>query len=876
MIMGSNMAECHPVAFRWPMQAKEKGAKIMHVDPRFTRTSAMADIHAPIRAGTDIVFLGALINYIINHPKWNSDPFFQEYLVNFTNAATLITDDYQDPEDLDGLFSGLDAEKRRYDVKSWGYQREEALVQPTGEEKSYAEMIAARVPGRPKTDPTLQDPQTVFQVMKRHYWRYTPEMVENVCGCPKDKFIQVAETLLENSGRERTSAIVYAVGWTQHTVGVQVIRTAGMVQSLLGNIGRPGGGILALRGHATIQGSTDIPTLYHSWSGYINAADARKNHDTLKDFILTETVPTAFWSNTPKFVVSLLKAWFGDAATPENDFGYNSLPKITGDHSHLPTFVLMNQGGIKGFLVIGQNPAVGGQNAELQRQALGKLEWMVVRDYFETETAAFWKRPGVDPKTIGTEIFFLPGAVPAEGTGTFTNTQRLLQQHDKAADPPDDARSDLWFTFHLGRRLKELYADSDNPHDWAIQNLFWDYMKPEENADWRIKDEPSSDLVMREVNGYTWADKKLVPGFTALTDDGSTVCGCWIYSGVYPEEGRNRAAEREADEWVSPKWGFAWPANRHIMYSRASADAAGNPWSERKKYTYFDPEKDSGTKDAKGNPIIGAWVNVGGDSIDFPLTKKPDAKAKGGAEGVGLAFHDGASPAIMKPDGKFWLFAPTGAVDGPMPTHYEPYESPVANPVYGQQRNPVAKIWEVPGNPYHQMEDAETYPIVVSTYRLTEHYLSGSMSRWLPWLAELMPELFVEMSHELAEEKSVTNGDWVTVVTARGEVEGRALVTHRMRPFTINGKTVHEIGIPWHWGYQGLASGDVTNDISALVADPNVSIHEGKVFSCNLRPGRRSAPAPELHQKLLAQHKGPEMTVASLQCNDSPGEVCNA
>jgi formate dehydrogenase major subunit len=875
MIMGSNMAECHPVAFRWPMKAKEQGAKLMHVDPRFTRTSAMCDIHAPIRAGTDIVFLGGLINYIINSEKWNSDPFYKEYVLNYTNAATLINPDYQDAEELAGVFSGLNTEKRAYDVASWGYQRQEAMVQPTGEEKTYAEMIAARVPGRAKTDPTLQDPQCVFQIMKRHYARYTPEMVENVTGCSQDKFIQVAETLLENSGRERTGSIAYAVGWTQHTVGVQFIRTAGMVQALLGNIGRPGGGILALRGHATIQGSTDIPTLYHSWAGYLNAADARKKHETLQDYILTETVPTSYWVNTPKFAVSLLKAWFGDAATVENDYGYDYLPKISGDHSHLPTFVLMYQGGIKGFLVIGQNPAVGGQNAEYQRQALANLDWMVVRDFFETETAAFWKRPGVDPTTIKTEVFFLPAAHVAEGTGTFTNTQRLLQQHDKAVDPPDDARTDLWFTYHLGKRLKELYQDSANPHDWAIQNLLWDYEDPEESARWQIKDEPSSDLVMREVNGYTWADKVLVKGFADLKDDGSTACGCWIYSGVYPEEGKNRAASRTADAWVSPEWGFAWPANRHIMYSRASADPAGNPWSERKKYTYWDANKDSGQKDAEGNPIIGAWVNAGGDSIDFAPTKKPDAQPKDGAEGVGLAFHSGASPAIMKPDGKFWLFAPSGAVDGPLPTHYEPYESPVPNPVYTQQRNPVAKIWEVKGNPYHEMEDAGKYPIVVSTYRLTEHYLSGTMSRWLPWLAELMPELFCEMSPELAAEKEIENGDWVTLVTARGEVEARALVTRRIQPFVINGQTVHQVGLPWHWGYQGLARGDVSNDISALVADPNVSIHEGKVFSCQVRPGRRSAPASELHQQLIAQHNPPDIELASLRNNQWLGEVYN-
>jgi formate dehydrogenase major subunit len=647
---------------------------------------------------------------------------------------------------------------------------------------------------------------------------------------------------------------------------VQIIRTAGLVQELLGNIGRPGGGILALRGHASIQGSTDISTLYHSWNGYINAADARKTHDTLTDFITTETLPTGYWVNTPKFVVSMLKAWFGDAATAANDYGYNSLPKISGDHSHLPTFVLMQNGGIKGFLVIGQNPAVGGQNAEYQRTALEKVDWMVVRDFFETETAAFWKRDGVDPKTIKTEVFFLPAAHVSESQGTFTNTQRLLQQHDKAVDPPDDARTDLWFTFHLGQLLKAAYKDSTNPHDWAIQNLYWDYLNPADSARWRIKDEPSADLVMREINGYTWADKKLVPGFAALKDDGSTACGCWIYSGVYPKEGSNLAASRIADAYVSPQWGFAWPANRHILYNRASADTQGNPWSDRKKYTYWDPNKDSGTKDANGNPIIGAWVNAAKDSIDFVITKKPDALAID--KGAGLDALSGAEPFIMKVDGKSWLFAPTGLVDGPLPTHYEPYESPVQNPVYKQQRNPVAKIWAVKGNPYHEMADAEKYPIVVSTYRVTEHYLSGTMSRWLPWLAELMPELFVEMSPELAGEKGLKTGDWVTVFTARGEVEGRALVTYRMRPFVIDGKTVHEIGIPWHWGSQGLARGDVTNNISALVADPNVSIHEGKVFSCNLRAGRRSASAPDQMKKLLAIQENPQIEVAGTEAGE--------
>ena len=844
MIMGSNMAECHPVAFRWPLKAKtDHGAVLMHVDPRFTRTSAMCDIHAPIRAGSDIVFLGAIINHVINSDRWNTDPFFKEYLVNYTNAATLINPDFKDTEDNNGVFSGLSADGKSYSTATWSYQREAAPTSAVTEPKTFTDLLLQKIPGRPKTDPTLQDPQTVFQILKRHYARYTPELVEQVCGCPKDKFLQVANTLLNNSGRDKTSNITYAVGWTQHTVGVQIIRTAAMLQTLLGNIGRPGGGVLALRGHATIQGSTDIATLYHSLPAYLNMPDARKAHDTLQAFILTEAVPlsTSYWGNYPKFAVSYFKAQFGDAATKDNNYGYDYHPKITGDHSHLPMFVDMNAGKIKGFFVMGQNPAVGGQNARFQRKALAKLDWMVVRDFYETETAAFWRNsPEIQSgelkaSDIKTEVFFIPGAVVPEMAGSFTNTQRLLQAHEKAADPPDDARSDSWFTYHLGKRLKELYATSTNDHDWAIKNLYWDYEpQPEDVANWQIKDEPSAYKILKEINGYTWADKKPLSTFANLKEDGSTACGAWIYTGVIPEEGKNRAASRQADEWISPNWGFAWPANRHIMYNRASADVAGTPWSDAKKLVYWDPNKDTGTKDANGNPIIGSWVAPSGEGIDFSPTKKPDAKGKDN----GLAFDwlSGNDAFIMRPDGKAWLFAPFGLVDGPLPAHYEPYESPVQNLVYHQQSNPVAKTWKVDGNPYHQVADPN-YPIVISTYRLTEHHLSGTMTRWLPWLAELMPELFTEISPELAAEKGINNGEFVTIKTARGQIRARALVTRRMRPFNINGKTIHEIGVPWHWGWQGAAAGDVTNNLSVLVGDPNVTIHEGKVFTCNIEKG---------------------------------------
>jgi formate dehydrogenase major subunit len=859
MIMGSNMAECHPVAFRWPMKAKAKGAKIIHVDPRFTRTSAMANIYAPLRAGSDIVFLGALVNYIINSKRWNEEPFFKEYVTNYTNAPTLISTDYKGPEDLEGLFSGWDAQAKRYSTKTWAYQTEPAATpstqpnEPGDDAQSFSARVGKLVGPPPTQDRTLQDPNTVFQIMKRHYARYTPELVEQVCGTPRDTFIKVAETLLENSGPDRTSAICYAVGWTQHTTGVQLIRTATLVQLLLGNIGRPGGGILALRGHATIQGSTDIATLYNLHPGYLNTPNVNRKHDTLGDYIETEVTPTAYWSNFPKFIVSQLKAWYGDAATKENSFGYDWLPKITADHSHMPMFVEMSKGNVKGMFAMGQNPAVGGQDAGFQRKALAKLEWLVVRDLFETETASFWKdSPEVksgelNPASIQTEVFFLPAASVPEMDGSFTNTQRVVQWHDKAADPPDDARSDIWFTFHLGQRLKQLYAGSTAPRDQGLLNLTWDYIDEAENAEWQIKDEPSASKILQEINGFTWADKKLLKSFADLKDDGSTACGAWIYSGVYaPDdqhpEGVNKAAARQGDDWVALGWGFAWPANRRQMYNRASADPSGNPWPKEarlaqqfgggkfKGYVYFDPAADGG-KDAQGNAITGKWVGL--DVPDFPTTKRPDAQAK--PNGVGLDYQDGASPFIMKGDGKGWLFAPSGAVDGPLPTHYEPYESPIENLVYPQQSNPATKIWE----PQERLAPVGSgdYPHILSTYRLTEHHLSGSMSRWLPWLAELQPELFAEISPEHAEELGIRNTDPIKISTPRGSVTAKALVTRRVRPYTINGKKIHYVGMPWHWGYKGIAVGDVVNNLSALVGDPNVSIHEAKVFVCNVSRG---------------------------------------
>jgi len=862
-IMGSNMAECHPVGFRFVMEAKLKGAKVIHVDPRFTRTSAMADVYAPLRAGTDIVFLGGLIRYVLEHEK-----YFHDYVVAYTNAATLISEDFRDTEDLEGLFSGFDAQQQAYDPASWRYDLEEepptvAADRPLGAEANPVESVEGKPSQRrlPRRDPTLQHPRCVFQILRRHYARYTPELVERVCGTPRETFLAVAEAWTNASGPERTGVICYAVGWTQHTTGVQTIRAATILQLLLGNIGRPGGGILALRGHASIQGSTDIPTLYNLLPGYLNMPSALKSHDTLEDYIQTEMVPTGYWIHFPRFIVSLLKAWFGEAATPENEFGFGWLPRIVGDHSHLPMFVAMQEGKIKGLMAMGQNPAVGGQNAGLQRKALAQLDWLVVRDLYETETASFWKdSPEVasgelHPDQIATEVFLLPAAATAEMDGSYTNTQRLLQWHDRAADPPGDARSDVWFTVHLGIRLKRLYADSQLERDRPIQALTWDYIDPHENQGWRIQDEPSAERILREMNGFFTANGKPVRGAEDLRADGSTACGAWIYSGVYAPtvehpEGRNRAANRSGDDWVASGWGFSWPANRRILYNRASADPQGQPWPKEARlarqfgrgargYVYWDPEALGPDPSDPSRVVRGRWVGL--DVPDFPVTKPPTAAAVPG--GLGLDAHDGASPFIMKADGKGWLFVPAGLLDGPLPAHYEPYESPVGNLVHPrQQSNPVAKVYHVAGNPYAPVASPD-YPCVLSTYRLTEHHLSGSMSRWLPWLAALQPELFVELSPEHAAELGIENLQPVRISTPRATICAKALVTPRIRPLVIDGRTIHQVGLPWHWGYKGISRGDVVNDLSALVGDPNVTIHEAKVFVCRVtrEPDDRSA-----------------------------------
>jgi formate dehydrogenase major subunit len=870
LVMGSNMAENHPVAFRWPMKAKvEHGAKLIHVDPRFTRTSAMADLYAPLRAGSDIAFLGGLVNYVLNSERWNQDPFFRTFITTYTNAATIISEEFRDTEELGGLFSGLvaytgDAKEwpfngfiGEYESSSWGYSRhgdsgsgdgggdDGGGPRETGREDGggpheqqssraakiaaagppYDGMVRALVQPPVRRDDTLSDPRCVLQIVRRHFSRYTPEMVEQVTGCPRDTFLRVAQTILDNSGAERTTSIAYAVAWTQHTYGVQIIGCAALMQLLLGNVGRPGAGIVALRGHASIQGSTDIPTLYHSIHGYMSHPSALDSHDSLAEWLAEETKPTGYWANTPKFMVSYLKSMYGASATRENDFGYNWHPKIIGDHSHMPMFVAMNQGRVKGMFCIGQNPATS-LNARLERTGLRKLEWLVVKDNWLHETAMFWKtapevRSGeVAVGDIATEVFFFPSSQVAEYDGSFTNTQRLLQWHYKAADPPGDCRSDMYFTYELGKRLKRLYADSVLVRDAGFKRLVWDYEA--EDPDQRKLGEPGSEKILKEINGY-YSDNpaRHVAGPEDLADDGSTSCASWIYCGVFPSAAENRSANREADKpgvrGAHLGWGFAWPSNRRILYNRVSADPQGRPWSDRKRYIWWD--------DAQHR-----WVGL--DVPDFPLTKPPTAQAMPG--GTGVDAHSGTDAFILKTDGVGWLYVPEGLVDGPLPTHYEPAESVVRNPLYRQQSSPVLKYWKVDGNQLAEVADPN-YPHVITTYRLTEHYLAGAMSRWNPWLTELQPELFVELSPELAGELGIANLDRVRVTSPRAAVHAKALVTRRMQPLRIAGQTVHQVGMPFHWGWEGLTTGDVVNEMSALVGDPNVSMHEGKAFVCNVQ-----------------------------------------
>jgi formate dehydrogenase major subunit len=823
LIMGSSMAENHPVGFQWVIEARERGATVLHVDPRFTRTSAMADVWVPLRAGTDIAFLGGLIRYVLHEGRE-----FREYLIPYTNAATIIRADFQDTEALEGYFSGWNAETQTYAPLTWLYEgapeRDPAeadtgrLKHGGGHGKDRGGEVAEI--SHPERDETLQHPHCVYQLLKKHFERYTPEYIERICGVPRDVFLRTADAFCR-SGPNRTAAICYAVGWTQHSTGVQIIRAAAILQLLLGNIGRPGGGILALRGHASIQGSTDVPTLYDILPGYLPMPFFEADTRSLQQYVEHHQTKTGWWSNFDKYIVSLLKAYYGDAARKENDWGFNWLPRVTGDHSHFGYWMQMMDGGMDGLFVLGQNPAVGAPNARFQRRALSRLKWLVVRDLVETETASFWydspevARGELRPEEIATEVFLLPGAGHAEKDGCFTNTQRLLQWHEKAVDPPGDCRSETWFIYHLGRRLKARAARDDLPRNAGLRALTWDYSTTGPHH------EPVVDEILQEINGWTVSDRKLVSGFKELRNDGSTACGCWIYSGVFPSPGENRARMRASRDFYGHGWGFAWPSDRRILYNRASAAPDGRPWDDAKRLVWWD---------------AGKRMWTGEDVPDFTTSKRPDYRPADDATGDDALRGD--QPFIMHPDGVGWIWVVSGLKDGPLPMHYEPLESPVRNELYSRDTNPVVNWFTRAENRFAPPGDPR-FPFVLTTYRLTEHHTAGGMSRFLPFLAELQPEMFCEVSPQLAALRGLENGGWVTIATARGVIEARAMVTSRIPPLRANGRVYHQVGLPYHWGPRGVSRGDVVNDLLAISEEPNVRIMESKALVCDVRRGRR-------------------------------------
>lgn len=786
LIIGSNAAENHPMSFKWLTEAREKrGAKIISIDPRFTRTSARADIYAPMRSGTDIAFIGGLINYIIQN-----NLYFHDYVVNYTNAAYIIDDGY---EFKDGLFSGYDPEQRKYDQKTWAYKAD-----PADPDKN------------PLKDPTLQNPRCIFQLLKKHFERYDVDTVCKITGTPKDLYLKVAETYAATGKPDKSGTICYAMGTCQHSNASQNIRAYSILQLLLGNMGIPGGGINALRGESNVQGSTDMGLLSHLLTAYLNAPTNDAAYKDLAGYIKKETPKWGFKTNTPKWIISMLKAWYGDAATKENDFCYQYLPKRDAkrNFTHIGLFEAMYEGKIGGALIFGANPVVGGPNANKEAKALENLDWMVAVDLWETETSTFWSREaGADPSKIKTEVFFLPACSSYEKQGTVSNSGRWIQFRWKAVDPLGESRSDLEILYELGKRVKESYAGSTDPKDKPLLDMTWDYPEEEE----KLLDE-----VQREINGYDLTTRKLVPKFADLKDDGTTSCGVWIYCGMYTEEG-NKTQKRDNKDTTGigqyPNWAFAWPVNRRIIYNRCSADLSGNPWSEEKKVIWFDPAKADPTK---GFPK-GQWT--GFDVPDFIAKVAPSDP-------------DGAKPFIMHADGVGGLFAKMA--DGPFPEHYEPWESPVQNILSSTQFDPAAKIWQSPMN---EQGTPDKYPIIGTTYRVVEHWQAGAMTRNLTWLAELMPNVFVEMSEELAKEKGIQNGDIVTVESARGKVTAVACVTKRFKPFNINGKTIHEIGLLWHYGYKGVAVGDPANRLTPHIGDANSNTPEYKAWLCDVYKG---------------------------------------
>lgn len=799
LIMGGNAAEAHPCGFKWVTEAKHHNkAKLVVVDPRFTRSAAVSDFYCPIRPGTDIAYLLGVINYLLTNDKIHHD-----YVANYTNAAFIVKEGYAfDP--VEGLYSGYNPEKRSYDKASWDYELG-------------ADGFAVR-------DLTLQHPRSVYQLLKAHVSRYTPEMVSRICGSPTDKFLKVCEYIATTANGERSMTVMYALGWTQHSHGSQNIRCAAMIQLLLGNQGIPGGGVNALRGHSNVQGLTDIGVLAHLTPGYLGIPrEAEVNfegHLAKRDFRPLLPNQVSYWQNYKKFYVSLLKSMYGTNATAENSFGFDWLPKIDKVYDTLQIFENVHQGKVNGFICQGFNPLLSVPNKTKMSAALSKLKFLVSIDPLETDTIRFWENHGdanpVDPSQIQTEVFMLPSTCFAEDEGSFTNSSRTLSWRWKAANGPGESRNDARIIAELFLRIRELYQKEGGTAPEPVLNVDWAYADPMY---------PSPDELLRELNGKALADipdpadplkvqykaGQQIASFAHLKDDGSTMAACWIYTGVYTEKGNIAARRDNADpsgKNVFPNWGFAWPANRRVLYNRASADPSGKAWSERKKYIEWDA-------------TAGKWT--GADVPDYGGTLAPEK---------------GALPFIMNPEGVSRLWVRGMMAEGPFPEHYEPFESPIANPLHpSHSSNPAARVFK---GDLEVFGKADEFPYVATTYRLVEHFHWWTKSVKLN--AIVQPEFFVEISPALAAEKGIVNGGWIRVMSNRGAVVGKAVVTKRIPALTVDGKTVHVVGMPIHYGFVGETKTAIgVNTLTPYVGDANTNTPEYKAFLVDVEPA--SGPA---------------------------------
>jgi len=783
LIMGSNAAEHHPISFKWVLAAKDAGAPVFHVDPKFSRTSARCDLHVPLRSGTDIAFLGGMLNYILQTESHHKD-----YVVEYTNAAFIVGKDYAFK---DGMFSGFDKATKRYDKKKWAFAKDDK--------------------GVPRRDPTLKDPRCVFQLLKTHYSRYTIDKVSSITGVSKDNLMTVWKAVAATGKPDKAATIMYALGWTQHSVGVQNIRLAAMIQLLLGNIGVAGGGINALRGEPNVQGSTDHAILWHILPGYLPVPST--TWPTLAEYNKANTPVTSdpksanWWGNRPKYMASLLKSWFGDAATAENEFGYGWLPKVDPHVDYASLYIVdrMYKGHIKGGFVFGHNPAQSMPNTNKVRKALQNLDWLAVGEVHDTETASFWRQPGLDSKAIKTEVFLLPACQRGEKDGTTSNSGRWLMWHYKGCEPRGDSHSMGWMVVEIMKRVVDLYKKEGGTFPEPILNLDW---YPEYDAD----------RVAKDINGHFTRDTKVgdkeykkgdqVPSFVALTDDGATTSMNWLYTGCYGPAGNlsqrrdHKQTPMQAKIGLFPNYSWAWPVNRRIIYNRASVDVNGKPFNPDKAVIAWED---------------GKWV---GDVPDGGWPPMADPKGK--------------YPFIMQAEGHGQLYGP-GRMDGPFPEHYEPAETPVtSHPFSKQLNNPCMKVIESDMDKLAKPADPR-FPIVLTTYSLTEHWCGGGDTRNTPPLLEAEPQLYVEMSHALAKEKGIKNGDPILVESLRGKVEAIAMVTVRMTPLTIKGKTVHLIGMPFCFGWTTPGVGDATNRLTVSVGDPNTTIPEYKACLVNVR-----------------------------------------